>query len=423
VVQGRALCVACLAASALACGPVSPARAPLGLTRDAIVGGTADTTDVAVFALETDYYSADPPTAASYLGSAGCSATLIASKTLLTAAHCIDSRGPDMVANGTAPTGTVSVVIGANNTADVMGLPGTDYIVATAASYSPDWDPTTTAGDVGLVLLSQSPSVLPRQWNTLDVTSFTGQDIRVVGYGITGPDAGDYGIRREVDLQMLNIAADTYQLGNESNEGLCHGDSGGPSFHTFADGVERQVGLHSLILDAECTLDLDRRTDYYQSFIQGWLTQNDPPTCAADGACVAGCTPVDPDCVVPGQPCLQATQCSGRECVSDPQHSQTYCSQPCSVTSDCPLGMFCNSDVCNLLQTCTGNSDCGTGLTCVPSGNGTSYCSAPPVTLAEASGPQGPAASGCESGGGGLPVLGLLLALGVLRRRVGLRRG
>jgi uncharacterized protein (TIGR03382 family) len=83
------------------------------------------------------------------------------------------------------------------------------------------------------------------------------------------------GVRRSVDLIFDSIQSRTFYLGDQTQHGVCHGDSGGPSFHTFPDGVERLVGVHSFTARTDCLLGGDTRVDAFAPFIQGWLTDKD----------------------------------------------------------------------------------------------------------------------------------------------------
>jgi hypothetical protein len=155
---------------------------------------------------------------------------------------------------------------------------------------------------------------------------------------------------------------------------------------TFPDGVERVIGVHSFTTSQTCTDGADTRVDAYQSFVQQWLNDKEAPTCAEDGRCATGCTPVDLDCVCAadgqcttacpnllkdpdcpkdcvangicslqacpapdvdclnlGQPCTNSSVCPGRLCITDALHPSPYCSQPCSDNSGCSNGLECDT--------------------------------------------------------------------------------
>jgi uncharacterized protein (TIGR03382 family) len=120
-------------------------------------------------------------------------------------------------------------------------------------------------------------------------------------------------------------------------------------------------------------------------FVRQWLTEKEGPTCNEDGRCLAGCTPVDidcvcagdgtcnpacpdlskdpdcpkdcgkngvcsvaacprpdPDCVIERSSCTHDDQCMQRKCVADAAHP-LYCTFFCAGDSDCPKDMQCNT--------------------------------------------------------------------------------
>jgi hypothetical protein len=201
---------------------------------------------------------------------------------------------------------------------------------------------------------------------------------------------------------------------------------------TFADGVERVVGVHSFTRDAPggpvCVDGADSRVDAFAGFVQQWLSEKEAPTCAQDGRCVtgcavpdvdclcardgvcatacpnlsfdpdcppdcgangvcstAGCPMPDPDCHAFGEACTQPAECQYRKCVIDAQHpNPPYCSQPCSAAVGCPMGYECAPQGhCQHVQLpaagfgerCTkGQTWCGTAGVCTGTSAGTSVC-------------------------------------------------
>jgi MYXO-CTERM domain-containing protein len=254
-----------------------------------------------------------------------------------------------------------------------------------------------------------------------------------------------------VNLFFNQVDAWHLYLGDGSGKGVCHGDSGGPSFHTFNDGVERLVGVHSYTQTEACTDGADVRVDRYAGFIDQWFADKEGPSCGSDGQCVQGCAPVDPDCVcqadgqcnpqcpdlgldpdcpadcgsngicarescpvvdpdcvAEGSACTDQNQCQARLCIGDPQHSAYYCSRPCASSADCPATMEClaGANVCRYAQAPTRNP----GESCVP---GQDFCSGGTVCSGPAQGgdtcqasctsdAQCPGDATCEPGAGGV---------------------
>lgn len=259
-----------------------------------------------------------------------CSATLIAPRTLLTAAHCLDP-----------------VVLGANaltviaTNAPTLGeqTASTRYTVVLTRLH-PDWQPALgVENDVALALLDRAPTATPRRWNRTPLEGKTGQPARLFGYGTAAPDGG-IDTRRELDLPLRQLTTRLILVGDELTHGLCHGDSGGPTLLTMDDGLERVIGVHSFTRAADCNDGADSRTDFFAPFIEAWLDEQEA-TCGADEHCAsATCATPDPDCLADGSACTSAFQCAGRQCTHDAQRAADYCTRAC--TSDCLAPLMCD---------------------------------------------------------------------------------
>lgn len=340
-----------------------------------IIGGTVDTGDPQVFILVNEYLNKTQSV---------CSATLIGKQTLVTAAHCL----PDTGLAGRWVT----------NVTDAHSVPSALAIRVAAAEKHPEWTSSSTYqyADVGLVLLAAPPAgVAPKPWNRTSVDGKEGAPLRAVGYGRTAAtNSESLGVKNVVELTFREVKPDQFKLGDGLGKGICNGDSGGPSFHTFPDGVERLVGIHSYnVLSSNCTSGGDMRIDAFAPFVEDFLARYDSATCAHDGLCKPGCTadldclcpqdgvcsaacpdlgadpdcpkdcgangvcamdacPVpDPDCQAVGSACTSDSQCKERRCLSDPQHVGSYCSSGCGPSAPCPQGMECGADqLCRLPQ-------------------------------------------------------------------------
>ncbi|HOX43728.1 MAG TPA: MopE-related protein [Myxococcota bacterium] len=238
-----------------------------------IINGTATSEWPAVGALAID----DP----SYQWMTFCSATLIASQWVLTAAHCAD---PDSV----APATMVSFFVGANATNPANG----NVYQIDAVYLHPQWDPDTTSNDIALYHLSSAvPAAVatPIPYNTAAISN--GQSITMVGYGVNtcsypgGSDncSGD-GIKRKGVTTINQTWSDVYYfLANNSNQLVCYGDSGGPDLATLS-GQLRVVGVHSTVDSGMCDNgSYSTRVDGFQSFIDDTLNGGGPTSCAMIG--------------------------------------------------------------------------------------------------------------------------------------------
>ncbi|MEW5743590.1 MAG: trypsin-like serine protease [Myxococcota bacterium] len=457
-----------------ACGPVEEVSlAEAGDERtDAIVGGTINPGDPNVFMLILQGNNGQ--------GSL-CTATLIDRRTLLTAAHCVDPR----------ILGATSLSIVATNAPNENQITGQNMWQVVETRMHPSWNPATLSSDIAMALLASAPNVTPKPWNQASVAS--GQAVRSVGYGTIGNDTGS-GTKRTVDLIINQASPTLIFVGNGVNKGICHGDSGGPTFRTFPDGVERVVGVHSFTRTEDCTDGAATRVDAFRNFVQTWLSEKEAATCNRDGRCVQGCASVDldcvcgtdgqctaacpdltqdadcgdcgangvcadrscplrdPDCVEEGQACTSPSQCVGRRCVVDPQHTAPYCSKPCASSANCSPGYECDpAGYCRFTQlpaagvgeictpggtfcgergVCTGSfpgetrcrvscvdaTNCPADYTCATGLDGQKYClepPKPPILLPRAF-VEGKVPQGCSTGLGLFPALGLLV---LLRRR------
>jgi hypothetical protein len=375
-----------------ACG-VPPASEPQEQLAQPIVGGTVNTGDPAVFLLLSQAPNAP--------GVSICTATLIDSRTLLTAAHCVDD---------------LSATVQASNAATIDGRNSSNVWRVVDRRIHPMWRGTAANsffGDIAVVRLNAAPPVTPKPWNTANLQPFIGRAVRSVGYGITGPSSSNSsGIKRQVELTLRSVQQFNLFIGNMNNKGICQGDSGGPTFMTFPDGVERVIGVHSYTAGTECTYGAASVTSYYAPQIQAWLAEWESPTCNEDGRCVMNCPQVDLDCVcgrdnqctaacpdlsrdpdcpancgtdgicaqgvcpVPdrdcvarGSTCARPDQCASRQCIVDPQNPLPYCSEPCA-SGGCTGGYQCDGarNVCTKPQLPVVSP----GMRCTPGAN---FCS------------------------------------------------
>ncbi|MCA2977967.1 MAG: trypsin-like serine protease [Myxococcaceae bacterium] len=368
----RLVLVSALLLALAACGPTELAAADevtVERQRQAIVGGTPAPNETTVFQLIMTEQS----------GQMGiCTATLIGTRTLLTAAHCVD---------------TARSVFAHNAPADNQLQFGVNAYRAARWNVHPGWNPNgqDLRNDIAIILLERAPTnVTPKPWNSQTLTgAFRGRPIRAIGYGNTSPGMGN-GTRRQVDLTVVDLYPQLIFMGDQRSKGVCQGDSGGPTFHTFPDGVERVVGVHSFTTSQACTFGADTRTDAFSSFIQQYLAMYEAPSCDRDGRCATNCAMTDydcvcgkdnicstvclmlpggvdpdcpdcganglcatttcgepdPDCVAEGQACVRADQCVNRQCRNDPQNLEPYCTRACTGPADCGASFECTGGIC-----------------------------------------------------------------------------
>jgi hypothetical protein len=208
--------------------------------------------------------------------------------------------------------------------------------------------------------------------------------------------------------------------------------------------AEKIVGVVSYG-DQNCAIQgydgrVDRVAPWIRQTMAGWET----PTCATDGRCVMGCTPLDQDCacladgvcgadcldpstdvdcpkdcaangicsiaacgrpdvdcVTEGSRCEAVTQCRDRLCLNDAQNPVKYCSKFCSNSSQCPSSMECVNASClikqrpvrQLFDSCYASSDFCTQSICTGPAGGISRCVLSCLVSADC-----PTGSVCEAG-------------------------
>ncbi|MFT3710180.1 MAG: trypsin-like serine protease [Archangium sp.] len=412
--------VACLTA----CGPVEEPSIVSTARSDEIIGGTVANGDPAVVSLSVRV-------GGSY--ESLCTGTLIAPKTVITAAHCIYAYGQNL---------QYYVTIGTSAAAPSSA-------VQVAQQYkNPSYN--QTAWDFGLLRLS-SPivGVTPIPLNETPMTSaHVGRAIRHVGFGLTVAGGQTNGTKREVTYNLRQVRQYTIESGAQGKQ-TCQGDSGGPAFMIMpGDTQEKLVGVVSYG-DQNCSIEgWDGRVDIALSWIRSTMGMWEQPTCATDGACVMNCMPAvdqdcvckadgacsaecldsamdpdcprdcaanqicatqgcgrpDPDCIDEGLLCDAPVQCRARLCVSDAQNPNTYCTKQCASNNDCPATMECAVGTCRIkqkpvrgfLETCTMSDFCGgtSNLICTgPASAQISRCVKSCV-----SGVDCPSGSTCEAG-------------------------
>lgn len=187
----------------------------------------------------------------------GCSGTVLDAVHVLTAAHCvINEQGvkatPDQVK---VAVGTSDVTSAAGIATGVVKGVG---VVRTHPRYSPG-----EFFDDAAVLTLTTPidfatgRVAPLQMAKTGTTVSPGRSVRITGFGITGPGAGDFGTLRSVNVRSViggaacaNTAPGAFLCTQGTNKGACSGDSGGTA--TIGSGASRRLIGITDIADSNC---------------------------------------------------------------------------------------------------------------------------------------------------------------------------
>lgn len=277
-----------------------------------------------------------------------CTATLVAPRVMLTAAHCLDMLGPK---------GGYEVLF-------APSVDGSDaqasWSVVMETKIHPDYDPNAHAWDLALLLLASPSSITPAHLTTETMDASDVSDtVTVVGFGQRTQDATSVGMRQRGTMQISDVT-DASFVTVPAPSMSCKGDSGGPIFRSGTN-AEELIGV-TASGDQGCTqYAVNVRVDAARTnFIDPFLAMADQaPSGWPD------------DALDPGQ----------------------LCSSTCTDDTNCPAALRCLPQLdqpnhCvlvglepgNFMNPCAKDMDCGPGGTCArlkPTGQDACRCLAP----------------------------------------------
>lgn len=295
------LAASLLAVCVTACQPAGDEALPRARESSGLSAGRPDPGHLAVVGL----VRADDPTVLR------CTGTAISDHVVLTAAHCNVHLDP-----------TAYLAFFGSDLASATQLVG---IVAGVGH--PSYDETAEA-DLALLLLAKpAPAKVTLATEPL-IAATPPVALRLVGFGMTAPDAGNDDLKREGWTKTTEVQPTFVTLG--ANPSLpCSGDSGGPVFLPTAAGEVLAAVVSRG--DAACSSysKATRVDPYVSTFIKPFVAANAPGS-ASDG-----------------QTCVYDAQCVGGLCLTAADEpSLEFCSRACLAGEACQAGMTCQAGQC-----------------------------------------------------------------------------
>jgi MYXO-CTERM domain-containing protein len=337
-----------------------------------------------------------------------CTGALVTVRVVLTAAHCFEGLEPQARAVFVGP---------------VLGGPGT-LVPIVDVELHPERSELADH-DLALVLLDDAVPVDPLRLPGA-VPLEPALPARLVGYGVTGPDAADATRKREGRAVIGEVLEDQLVLAGDPSL-PCHGDSGGPVLVPGPAGEELAAVISrgdrscaSLARAARVDVDLDA---FVQPALAAW----------------------EPGAIPAGAPCVDDELCEGGLCLAAADEpGSRFCGARCEGPAGCAAPLACDPEgLCRypfpspgaVGATCTAHEDCVRGdclaergvcgVRCVPGDEGACppgaacthlggvdfYCVRPPPPSS------GCAVSGTDPHAPGAMLLAALAGLAIRRRR------
>jgi hypothetical protein len=201
-------------------------------------------------------------------GNAGCTASVIGPRVVLTASHCGTNRAKSVFsANGKQYEGTFL---------RSPLYPSKDH-------------------DIALIVVTKDVDLGGKPYTTVGGSPQVGDKLTIFGYGCVKPQGGggNDGKLRRGDATITGHAG--YDLVSTNGAALCYGDSGGPDYAVDPkDGVSKQVSVNSKgdIAKTNYTARLDVQDSV--TFLQDVANANKIDICGITKDCAAAVPPPPP---------------------------------------------------------------------------------------------------------------------------------
>lgn len=199
-----------------------------------------------------------------------CTATLVAPRAVITAAHCLEGRSASSLAVASS--------------LDAASVP------VRLAHVHPAYDPTTHAHDLAVLHLAGELAATPVALRRAPLDGAAGALVRVVGFGATDVSGASSDGRREGVSRVDAVSALALELA-PAPASTCRGDSGGPTLGVDDDGGETLWAVTSFGDVACATVGVAARVDVDLDFVDDALARAPDPAGDApfDGLCARGC--------------------------------------------------------------------------------------------------------------------------------------
>ena len=169
-----------------------------------------------------------------------CTATILDSQSILTAAHCVDEKPVKM-----------SVVFSSR----VQGVRPEDVREATTFSQNPRWK--SSKGQLGDLAVVHFEGGLPSGYQPVTLVAKSGElekgrEVLLAGYGVTNGDSHTgSGVLRQTVSQVMGLKSKTQTITDGRKSSVCFGDSGGPGFIKEGNFYV-QWGVANSVMNSSC---------------------------------------------------------------------------------------------------------------------------------------------------------------------------
>lgn len=190
-----------------------------------------------------------------------CTASVVAPKVLLTAAHCVDPA--------VAGEGLVYSALLGHNLVDSNNPSARIPVSAVHWDTQFDSSQLTNGHDIAVAILAEPINVAPLKINRGDISGIS--SARLVGYGLNdGINSTGAGIKRTAEVPVASVDDKFVVTGSFFGTTMCSGDSGGPVLANV-NGEDVIVGVNSYGLIYCIGQGNSTRVDSYLDFVDQYV--------------------------------------------------------------------------------------------------------------------------------------------------------